>query len=72
MLLILFNSSLCQKNLYSAWNGISKLRESVIAKRHELQLLQHKLKLASVLKSQVRYLDAFFSPVVNPIILKII
>ncbi|XP_022131359.1 QWRF motif-containing protein 2-like [Momordica charantia] len=46
-----------ERNLYNAWNSISKLRESVVAKRHELQLLQHKLKLASILKSQMIYLD---------------
>ncbi|KGN62457.1 QWRF motif-containing protein 2 [Cucumis sativus] len=46
-----------ERNLFSAWNGISELRESVIAKRHELQSLQHKLKLASILKSQMTCLD---------------
>ncbi|KAG6598342.1 QWRF motif-containing protein 2, partial [Cucurbita argyrosperma subsp. sororia] len=46
-----------EKNIFSAWNGISKLRESVLAKRHELQLLQHKLRLASILKSQMTCLD---------------
>ncbi|CAK9312523.1 unnamed protein product [Citrullus colocynthis] len=46
-----------ERNLFSAWNGISELRESVIAKRHELQLLQHKMKLASILKSQMTCLD---------------
>ncbi|XP_038886141.1 QWRF motif-containing protein 2-like [Benincasa hispida] len=46
-----------ERNLFSAWNGISELRESVIAKRHELQLLQHKLKLASILESQMTCLD---------------
>ncbi|XP_023002124.1 QWRF motif-containing protein 2-like [Cucurbita maxima] len=46
-----------ERNLFSAWNSISKLRESVAAKRHEMQLLQHKLKLASILKSQMTCLD---------------
>lgn len=45
-----------QKNLWNAWITISDLRDSVTKKRHRLQLLRQKLKLASILKEQVSYL----------------
>jgi hypothetical protein len=44
---------LYQKSLYDAWVATSKLRESVIAKRTELQVLKQHFKLISILKEQV-------------------
>ncbi|RDX73589.1 Protein SNOWY COTYLEDON 3, partial [Mucuna pruriens] len=43
--------------LYDAWASTTKLRESVNAKRRELQLLKHKFKLISILKEQMMYLE---------------
>ncbi|KAE8733720.1 LOB domain-containing protein 39-like [Hibiscus syriacus] len=50
-------TSNAEKNLYSAWITTSKLRESVRAKRTELQLLRQKLKLISILKGKMMLLD---------------
>ncbi|XVE95016.1 hypothetical protein REPUB_Repub02eG0059700 [Reevesia pubescens] len=50
------NSS-AEKSLYHAWTTTSKLRESVRAKRTELQLLRQNLKLISILKGQMIFLD---------------
>jgi hypothetical protein len=47
---------LYQKSLYDAWVATSKLRESVIAKRTELQVLKQHFKLISILKEHVCYL----------------
>ncbi|TKY74992.1 SNOWY COTYLEDON 3 protein [Spatholobus suberectus] len=51
--------------LYDAWASTTKLRESVSAKRRGLQLLKHKLKLTSILKEQMIYLEdwAILDPV---------
>uniref|UniRef100_A0A5B6ZH66 Putative QWRF motif-containing protein 2-like n=1 Tax=Davidia involucrata TaxID=16924 RepID=A0A5B6ZH66_DAVIN len=46
-----------EKSLYNAWVTTSKLRCSVISKRMELQLLRQNLKLYSILKGQILYLD---------------
>ncbi|KAL4278866.1 hypothetical protein GQ457_03G040990 [Hibiscus cannabinus] len=46
-----------EKSLYSAWITTSKLRESVRAKRTELQLLRQNLKLISILRGQMMLLD---------------
>uniref|UniRef100_A0A5B6ZJ61 Putative QWRF motif-containing protein 2 n=2 Tax=Davidia involucrata TaxID=16924 RepID=A0A5B6ZJ61_DAVIN len=46
-----------EKSLYNAWVTTSKLRCSVISKRMELQLLKQNLKLYSILKGQILYLD---------------
>ncbi|XP_022752547.1 QWRF motif-containing protein 2-like isoform X2 [Durio zibethinus] len=46
-----------EKSLYDAWITTSKLRESVRAKRTELQLLRQNLKLSSILKGQMELLD---------------
>ncbi|KAJ4815352.1 QWRF motif protein (DUF566) [Rhynchospora pubera] len=46
-----------EKYLYNAWRSISELRESVAIKRMKLQLLNLNLKLASILKRQVIYLE---------------
>ncbi|KAI4337039.1 hypothetical protein L6164_015498 [Bauhinia variegata] len=46
-----------EKSLYDAWLATTKLRESVRAKRAELQLLKQRLKLVSVLKEQMKYLE---------------
>ncbi|XP_052191446.1 QWRF motif-containing protein 2-like [Diospyros lotus] len=46
-----------EESLYNAWVSTLKLRHSVKAKRAELQLLQKNLKLYSILKGQIPYLD---------------
>lgn len=46
-----------EKNLWNAWITITGLRDSVRHKRAQLQLLKQKLKLTSILKRQVNYLD---------------
>nr|GEU90485.1 hypothetical protein [Tanacetum cinerariifolium] len=46
-----------QKSHYNAWVTISKLWISVISKRLELQQLKQNLKLHTVLKKQMSYLD---------------
>ncbi|KAJ3673056.1 hypothetical protein LUZ60_006430 [Juncus effusus] len=57
------NAALCvqteksEKKMYNAWRNIGELRDSVALKRMKLQLVKLNLKLASVLKRQVMYLD---------------
>nr|XP_043628752.1 QWRF motif-containing protein 2-like [Erigeron canadensis] len=46
-----------EKNLWNAWITISDLRDSVTKKRHRLQLLRQKLKLATILKEQIAFLE---------------
>ncbi|KVI10824.1 Protein of unknown function DUF566 [Cynara cardunculus var. scolymus] len=46
-----------EENLWNAWITISDLRDSVTKKRHRLQLLRQKLKLASILKAQIDFLE---------------
>nr|XP_043639508.1 QWRF motif-containing protein 2-like [Erigeron canadensis] len=46
-----------QKRLYNAWVTISKLWNSVISKRTAIQQMKMNLKLHSVLKKQISYLD---------------
>ncbi|KAI3688934.1 hypothetical protein L2E82_46880 [Cichorium intybus] len=46
-----------QKSLYNAWVTISKMWHSVISKRSQIQQLKQDLKLYSVLKKQMPYLD---------------
>ncbi|KAJ6816049.1 QWRF motif-containing protein 2-like [Iris pallida] len=46
-----------EKNLYNAWITISELRDSVTLKRIKLQLLTQNLKLMSILKGQMSYLE---------------
>ncbi|KAL6514617.1 hypothetical protein OROGR_020196 [Orobanche gracilis] len=41
-----------EKNLWNAWIAISDLRDTITKKRHRLQLLRQKLKLASILRRQ--------------------
>ncbi|KAL7584972.1 QWRF motif-containing protein 2 [Lactuca sativa] len=50
-----------EKNLWNAWITISDLRDSVTKKRHRLQLLKQKLKLASILKEQIAFLEDWAS-----------
>lgn len=50
-----------EKNLWNAWITISDLRDSVTKKRHRLQLMRQKLKLASILKGQVTCLEEWAS-----------
>nr|VDD00863.1 unnamed protein product [Brassica oleracea] len=46
-----------EKNLWNAWVSISELRHSVTLKRIKLLLLKQKLKLASILRGQMGYLE---------------
>ncbi|KAI3675342.1 hypothetical protein L1987_84931 [Smallanthus sonchifolius] len=46
-----------EENLWNAWITMSDLRDSVTKKRHRLQLLRQKLKLASILKAQMVFLE---------------
>ncbi|KAI9118637.1 hypothetical protein K1719_010969 [Acacia pycnantha] len=46
-----------EKSLYNAWVATSELRESVRAKRTELILLKQHIKLISILKEQIKYLE---------------
>ncbi|XP_004292128.1 PREDICTED: QWRF motif-containing protein 2-like [Fragaria vesca subsp. vesca] len=46
-----------EENLWNAWVTISELRHNVTLKRVKLLLLRHKLKLTSILKGQITYLE---------------
>ncbi|KAK4563359.1 hypothetical protein RGQ29_005752 [Quercus rubra] len=46
-----------EKNLWNAWVTISELRHSVTLKRIKLLLLRQKLKLTSILRGQLNYLE---------------
>jgi hypothetical protein len=46
-----------EKILWNAWVSISELRHSVTLKRIKLLLMRQKLKLASILKEQMCYLE---------------
>ncbi|XP_057423353.1 QWRF motif-containing protein 2 isoform X2 [Lotus japonicus] len=46
-----------ERHLWNAWVTISELRHSVILKRIKLLLLRQKLKLTSILKGQISYLE---------------
>ncbi|XP_007042615.2 PREDICTED: QWRF motif-containing protein 2 isoform X1 [Theobroma cacao] len=46
-----------EKNLWNAWVTTSELRHSVTLKRIKLLLLRQKLKLTSILKGQIAYLE---------------
>lgn len=46
-----------ETHLWNAWVTISELRHSVILKRIKLVLLRQKLKLTSILKGQISYLE---------------
>lgn len=46
-----------ERSLYNAWVTTSKLRHAVKSKRMELQLLNHNLKLCSILNRQVPSLE---------------
>lgn len=46
-----------ERSIYNAWATTAKLRESVRAKRTELQLMRQTLKLISILKEQIVYLE---------------
>ncbi|CAN8288416.1 unnamed protein product [Cochlearia groenlandica] len=46
-----------EKNLWNAWVSISELRHSVTLKRIKLLLVRQKLKLASILRGQMDYLE---------------
>ncbi|KFK39286.1 hypothetical protein AALP_AA3G225000 [Arabis alpina] len=46
-----------EKSMWNAWVSISELRHSVTLKRIKLLLVRQKLKLASILKGQMCYLE---------------
>ncbi|XP_038991172.1 QWRF motif-containing protein 2-like [Hibiscus syriacus] len=46
-----------KKNLWNAWVTTSEMRHSVTLKRIKLLLLRQKLKLTSILKGQIAYLE---------------
>ncbi|XP_057545299.1 QWRF motif-containing protein 2-like [Amaranthus tricolor] len=46
-----------EKNMWNAWITITALRDSVRYKRTQLQLLRQKLKLSSILRGQIAYLE---------------
>ncbi|XP_019428892.1 PREDICTED: QWRF motif-containing protein 2-like isoform X2 [Lupinus angustifolius] len=46
-----------ERHLWNAWVTISELRHSVILKRIKLLLLRRKLKLTSILKGQISYME---------------
>ncbi|KAJ8530015.1 hypothetical protein K7X08_036850 [Anisodus acutangulus] len=48
-----------EKTLWNAWITISDLRDTVTKKRHRLQLLRQKLKLASILRGQMMSLEVW-------------
>ncbi|PSS02647.1 QWRF motif-containing protein [Actinidia chinensis var. chinensis] len=50
-----------EKKMWNAWITISNLRDSVTKKRHHLQLLRQKFKLASILKGQIICLEDWAS-----------
>ncbi|KAA8545783.1 hypothetical protein F0562_020766 [Nyssa sinensis] len=58
---LLLQKHSAEKNLWNAWITISDLRDSVTKKRHRLQLLRQKLKLASILKGQITCLEDWAS-----------
>ncbi|KAH9621936.1 hypothetical protein KSS87_011344 [Heliosperma pusillum] len=45
------------KNLWNAWITITSLRDSVRLKRTQVQLLRQKMKLTSILRGQITYLE---------------
>ncbi|WOL17646.1 hypothetical protein Cni_G26439 [Canna indica] len=48
-----------EKNLFDAWKITSQLRDSITIKKIKLQLLTQNLKLTSILKGQMVYLEDF-------------
>lgn len=54
---MLFRKKTEEKSLYSAWVTTLKLRRSIVSKRVELQLQRQSLKLYSILKGQMLYLN---------------
>ncbi|KAI3831755.1 hypothetical protein MKX03_002527 [Papaver bracteatum] len=46
-----------ERNLYNAWVTMSELRDSVTVKRIKLQLRRQNLKLTSILKGQMTYME---------------
>ncbi|EPS70660.1 hypothetical protein M569_04100, partial [Genlisea aurea] len=58
---LLLQKHTAEKNLWNAWIIISDLRDTVTKKRHRLQLVKQKLKLASILKQQMTLLEDWSS-----------
>lgn len=48
---------IAEKNLWNAWITTTALRDSVRYKRTQVQLLRQKMKLSSILRGQIAYLD---------------
>ncbi|XP_073287748.1 QWRF motif-containing protein 2-like [Primulina huaijiensis] len=59
--ILLVQKHSAEKNLWNAWITISDLRDSVTKRRHRLQLLRQKLKLVSILKGQISFLENWAS-----------
>nr|CAD1832400.1 unnamed protein product [Ananas comosus var. bracteatus] len=57
--LLLVQRLTAEKNLYNAWISALRLRDSVTSKRIKLQLLMQNLKLTSILKGQMSYLESW-------------
>ncbi|WOL01666.1 hypothetical protein Cni_G10383 [Canna indica] len=54
---LLLQKVTAEENMYDAWVKTSNLRDSVTYMRSKLQLLTQNLKLTSILKEQMAYLD---------------
>ncbi|XP_072972665.1 QWRF motif-containing protein 2-like [Typha angustifolia] len=54
---LLVQTLTAEKNLYNAWITTLELRDSVTLKKKRLQLLKQNLKLISILKGQMSYLE---------------
>ncbi|KZV41180.1 QWRF motif-containing protein 2-like [Dorcoceras hygrometricum] len=59
--ILLVQKHSAEKNLWNAWITISDLRDSVTKRRHRLQLLRQKLKLVSILKGHISFLENWAS-----------
>ncbi|CAM8945019.1 unnamed protein product [Rhodiola kirilowii] len=56
----LMQSRTAEKMLWNAWITISELRRSVTIKRSKLNMLRKRLKLTSILRGQLPYLEEWF------------
>uniref|UniRef100_A0A7N0ZXS2 QWRF motif-containing protein 2 n=1 Tax=Kalanchoe fedtschenkoi TaxID=63787 RepID=A0A7N0ZXS2_KALFE len=57
---VLMQSRTAEKMLWNAWITISELRRSVTIKRSKLNMLRKRLKLTSILRGQLPYLEEWF------------
>uniref|UniRef100_A0A7N0TN26 QWRF motif-containing protein 2 n=1 Tax=Kalanchoe fedtschenkoi TaxID=63787 RepID=A0A7N0TN26_KALFE len=56
----LIQNRTAEKTLWNAWITISELRRSVTIKRSKLNMLRKRLKLTSILRAQLPYLEDWF------------